>query len=78
MTGEFLLFKKNTAIKSYPEKCLKVSKELKRLSEDVQKFVKKTTLVKYYLQYNPQASKCTRKLTTLQLYFTTFMSSFMG
>ena len=50
MTGEFLLFKKNTAIKSYPEKRLKVSKELKRLSEDVQKFVKKTTLVKYYLQ----------------------------
>ena len=50
MAGEFLLFKKNTAIKSYPEKGLKVSKELKRLPEDVQTFVKKTTCVKYYLQ----------------------------
>ena len=40
MTGEFLLFKKNTAIKSYSMRGLK---ELKGLSEDVYKFVKKTT-----------------------------------
>ena len=31
MTGEFLLFKKNTAIESYSSKVLKISKELKRL-----------------------------------------------
>ena len=47
MMGEFLLFKKNTAIKSYSVRGLKISKELKNLSEDVLKFVKKTTYVKY-------------------------------
>ena len=50
MTGEFLLFKKNTTIKSYSVRGLKISKELKRLCEDVCKFVKKTTNVKYYLK----------------------------
>ena len=48
MMGEFLLFKKNAAIKSYSVKGLEISKELKRLSEDVHKFVTKTTYVKYY------------------------------
>ena len=48
MTREFTLFKKNTAIKSYCVRGLKISKELKRLSEDIHKFVKKTTYVKYY------------------------------
>ena len=43
MTGEFLLFKKSTAIKSYSMRSLNISKELKRDSEDVYKFVKKTT-----------------------------------
>ena len=47
MMGEFLLFKKNTAIKSYSVRGLKISKELKNLSEDVLKFEKKTTYVKY-------------------------------
>ena len=46
MTWEFLLFKKNTAIKSYSVRVLKMSKEL-RLCEEVYKFVKKTTYVKY-------------------------------
>ena len=50
MAGEFLLFKKNTAIKSYSMRVLKISKELKRLSEDEQKFLKKTTYVKYYFK----------------------------
>ena len=50
MTGEFLLFKENTAIKSYSVRGLKISKELKRLSQDVHKFVKKTTHVKYYFK----------------------------
>ena len=50
MTGEFLLFKKNTAIKSYSLRGLKISKELKRLSEDVYEFVKKITYVKYYFK----------------------------
>ena len=47
MTGEFLLFKKNTATKSYFVRGLRISEELKKLSEDVHKFVKKTTYVKY-------------------------------
>ena len=47
MTGEFLLFKKNTAIKSYFMRRLK---ELKGLSEEVYKFVKKKTYVKYYFK----------------------------
>ena len=47
MTGEFLV-KKNTAIKTYSVGRLKTLKELKRLSEDVHKFVKKRTYVKYY------------------------------
>ena len=46
-TGEFLLFKKNTAIKSYSVRGLK---ELKGLSEDVYEFVKKATYVKYYFK----------------------------
>ena len=50
MAGEFLLFKKNTAIKSYSMRVLKISKELKRLSEDEHKFLKKTTYVKYYFK----------------------------
>ena len=48
--GEFLLFKKKIAIKSYSVRGLKISKELKSLSEDVHKFVKKTTYVKYYFK----------------------------
>ena len=44
MTGEFLLFKKIAAIESYPMRGLKISKELKRLCEDVCKFMKKTTM----------------------------------
>ena len=47
MTREFLLFKKNKAFKSYSMRVLKISKELKRLSEDVNKFLKETTYVKY-------------------------------
>ena len=50
MTGEFLLSEKNTAIKSYSVRDLRISKELKRLSEDVQNFVRKTTYVKYYFK----------------------------
>ena len=50
MTGEFLLFKKNTANKSYSVRGLKISKELKRLSEDVHKFVKKKPYVNYYFK----------------------------
>ena len=50
MMGEFLLFKKNTAIKSHSVRGLQVLKELKRLSKDVYKFVKKTTYVKYYFK----------------------------
>ena len=50
MAGEFLLFKKNTAIKSYSMRVLKISKELKRLSEDAHKFLKKRTDVKYYFK----------------------------
>ena len=50
MTGEFLLSEKNTAIKSYSVRDLRISKELKRLSEDVHKFVRKTTYVKYYFK----------------------------
>ena len=38
---EFLLFKKNAAIKNYSVRGLKISKELKRFCEDVYKFVKK-------------------------------------
>ena len=53
MTVEFLLFKKNTVIKSYSLRGLKISKELKRFSEDVYKFVKKTTYVKP-LSANPE------------------------
>ena len=48
MAGEFLLFKKN--VKSYSMRVLKISKELKRLSEDVHKFLKITTCVKYYFK----------------------------
>ena len=44
MTEEFLLFKKNTDIDSYFVKGFKISKELKRLSEDVHKFLMKTTM----------------------------------
>ena len=40
MTGEFLLFKKNSAIKGYSMRVLKISKELKRLSKDVHKLRK--------------------------------------
>ena len=71
MTGEFLLFKKNTVIKSYSLGGLKISKELRRLSEDVYKFVKKTTYVRYYFKQiqNPQPSKCTKKLTTSQAFY---------
>ena len=50
MMGEFLLSEKNTAIKSYSVKGLKISKELKRLSENVYKFVKKITYVKHYFK----------------------------
>ena len=50
MTGEFLLFKQNTAIKSYSVRGLKISEELKRPSEDVYKFVKKKNYVKYYFK----------------------------
>ena len=68
ITGEFLLFKKNTAIKSYSKRGLK---ELKGLSEEVYKFVTKTTYVKYYFKqiHNPEASKCTKKLTTSQVFY---------
>ena len=61
---------KNTTIKSYSVRGLKISKELKRLSEGVQ-----TTHVKYYFKqiHNPQASKCTTNLTTSRV-----MSSFMN
>ena len=71
MTGEFLLLKKNTAIISYSTRVLKISKKLNRLSEEAQKFLKKTTYVKYHFKYihNPQASKCTRELTTSQVFF---------
>ena len=44
MTEEFLLFKKNTDIKSYSVKGFKILKELKRLSEDVHKFLMKATM----------------------------------
>ena len=46
-------------------------KELKGLSEDVYKFVKKTTSIKYYFKkiYNPEASKCTKKLTTSRVLY---------
>ena len=44
MTEVFLLFKKNTTIKSYSVRGFKISKELKGLSEAVHKFVKKTTM----------------------------------
>ena len=47
MMGKFLLFEKNTAIKSYSVRGLNILKELKRLFEDVHKFMKKTTYVKY-------------------------------
>ena len=42
-----------------------------RLSEEVYKFVKKTTSVKYYFKqiHNSQASKSTKKLTTLQVFY---------
>ena len=50
MTGEFLLFKKNAAFKSYSMRVLKTSKELNRLSEDAHKFLKKTTYIKYYFK----------------------------
>ena len=50
MTGEFFLFKKNTAIKTYSIRVLKISKELNRLCEDAHKFLKKTTYVKYYFK----------------------------
>ena len=65
---EFLLFKKNTAIKSYSMRRLK---ELKGLSEEVYKFVKKKTYVKYYFKeiHNPEVSKCTKKLTTSQVFY---------
>ena len=49
MTGKFLSFKKNTAIKSYSVRGLKIPKELKRLCEHVYKFEKKT-YVKYYFK----------------------------
>ena len=68
MTGEFLLFKKNTAIKTYSVRGLK---EVKGLSENVYKFVKKITYVKYYFKqiHNPEASKCTKKLTTSRVFY---------
>ena len=71
MTGKFFLFKKNEAIKSHSKRVLKISKKLKRLSEDVQKSLKKTTYVKYYFKqvHNSQASKCTRKLTASQVFY---------
>ena len=71
MTGEFLLFRKNTAFISYSVRVLKILKELNGLSEDAYKFLKKTTYVKYHFKYihNCQASKCTRKLTTSQVFF---------
>ena len=50
MTGEFSLFKKNSVIMGYSMAVLKISKEIKRLSEDVHKFLKKTTDVKYYFK----------------------------
>ena len=50
MTKEFLLFKKNTAIKNYSVRGLKISKELKRLCEGIYKFVKKTNYDKYYFK----------------------------
>ena len=49
---------------------LHLSKELKKHSEDIYKFMKKTIYVKYYsrLIHNSEASKCTKKLNTLQVY----------
>ena len=41
---------RKTAIKSYSVRDLQISKKLKGLSEDVYKFVKKTTSVKYYFK----------------------------
>ena len=41
MPGEFLLFKKNTAIKNCSLKSLKILKELKKLYEEIYKSVKK-------------------------------------
>ena len=68
MTGEFLLFKKNTAVKNHSVRGLK---ELKGLSEDVYKFVKKTTYVKYYFKqiHNPEADKSTKELTTSRVFY---------
>ena len=48
--GEFLLFKKNKANKSYSLRGLKILKELKRLSEDIQNFVKNTNYANYYFK----------------------------
>ena len=55
MTGEFSYFRKTilfkkTAIKSYSVRGFKISKELKRIGEDVNNFVKKKTYVKYYFE----------------------------
>ena len=74
MTGEFVLFQKNTAIRSYYVRDLKISKERKGLSEDLRKFVKKTTYVKYYFKqiHNPQAGTYTRKLATSQVFYVQF------
>ena len=74
MTGEFVLFQKNTAIRSYYVRGLKISKELKGLSEDLRKFLKKTTYVKYYFKqiHNPQASTYARKLDASQVFYVQF------
>ena len=39
--------------------------------KDIQKFLKKATCTKYYFKeiLNPQANKCTKKLTTLQVFY---------
>ena len=50
MMGEFLLFNKNTDIKSYFLRGFKISKELTKLSDNVYKFVKETTHLKYYFE----------------------------
>ena len=77
--GDFLLVKRNTAIKTYSEnkRPWKMEK-IKNLSEDIYKFVKKfyiLTFIKYYLKWihNPQTLMCTTKLATSLLFLPSFM-----
>ena len=72
MTVEFLLFKKNTAIRSYSVSGLKNIERTKKVFWRCIQICEESNLCQIFFQINPEASNCTKKLTTSQVFYVQF------